>query len=214
MSTSNQNQTAKKETTRIGKVFSHLIKTKVNGLEDLADKLHVSISSIKRYQKGTSPFPSQLIDSLCTEFPEINKDYLLGKSEIMTTDISQFLENFDKLFSDWKTEPQYYWDTISQQIKRAELLHVSLNPALYNFLIKYNRLRLLDENNDIKNIVAEKNALIQQIEKEESSIASQEYVLLPVEVLSKITTSDEISQKNYDSIINVDTSRTINLRKK
>lgn len=197
------------EKTRFGIAMDY-IKEKYNITStDVATKLaehenvHIQIDSskISHYIAGKQ-FPNDEVIQAMYELFHINPVYLKGTSDVLLDGAGLVLEEFNKIFTEWKTTTEtIYTDSEGKEVK-STFLHVTMKECYYNFLRKVDYAKFLEEEG-MKSFDAE----LEQCKKECNDIEEKrnwEYVLLPKNAFIEIAESEERDRKALMELLDIE----------
>lgn len=199
----------KNEKTRFGKAIDYIIeelnmtKTKIANALANHKNVHIQInnSKISHYIDGTQSPNDEVIQAMYELF-HINPAYLKGTSDVLLDGAGLVLEEFNKIFTEWKTTTEtIYTDSEGKEVK-STFLHVTMKECYYNFLRQVDYAKFLKEEG-MKSFDTE----LEQCKKECNDIEEKknwEYVLLPKNAFIEIAESEERDRKALMELLDIE----------
>lgn len=159
----------------------------------------ISSSRISRIMNGETNLTEGIISGL-KECYNINPNYLRGDSEIMILNgAEKALDSLKYIFENWNTVQKKYTQSSGKTVVESYLCF-DMSKQLYDFLLKYNSISLLNMNEECSNSALE---TLKSIYDSEDKCEKEEYVLLPKNSFIEIIRDEKRDQKVLDEIIDI-----------
>lgn len=157
----------------------------------------ISEPRISRIMRDDSNLTEGIILGL-KECYNINPQYLRGDSDIMIMNGAEnVLDSLNCIFKDWNTVEKKYIQSSGKTVTESYLCF-SMNRQLYDFLLKYNLIALLDMDEECLKSALE---TLKFIYDSQDKCEEEQYVLLPKNSLLEIIRDEKRNQKVFDEII-------------